>query len=99
MADRCRPRAGTKSLFQGLVGGIVEALLSERLAAKNTQQRRGVVLVLHALREFNHVIPALGLRVELSERDRRVGRRLELLDDIDRAGNVSLVLLELGERE
>ena len=70
------------------MGGIVEALLAEGLAAEDAQERGSVVLVLHPLGQLDHVVPAAGLGVELGERDRGVGGRLELLDDVDRAGEV-----------
>jgi hypothetical protein len=49
------------------VGGVVEALLAKGLVAENAQERRGVILVLHPLGELDHVVPALGLGIELCE--------------------------------
>ena len=71
----------------------MEALLPEGMATEDAQQRGGVVLVPHPLGELDHVVPAFGLGVELGERDRGVGRRLELLDDVDRAVEVAVSCL------
>ena len=69
MTDRRRPRPRAQCFFQCLVRGIVEALLAEGLAAADTQDCRGVVLVLHPLSQLDHIVPALGLGVQLGKRD------------------------------
>src|SRR5689334_7818404 len=81
------------------MGGVVEALRAECLAAVYAQKRGSVVLVLDAFGQLDQVVPARRLRIELGERYGRVGRRLELLDDVDRALDVAAVLLQLGERQ
>jgi hypothetical protein len=81
------------------VRGIVEPLLAESLAAEDAEERRCVVLVLHSFGELDHIAPALGLSVQLGERDGRIRGRLELLDDADRTLEVAVVLLQLSERE
>jgi hypothetical protein len=63
------------------------------------KQRRRVILVPHPLGQLDHVVPALGLGVELRERDSRVGRRLKLLDNVDCSTEVAVVLLQLRERK
>ena len=98
-SDRRCPRTGAQRLLESLVRGLVEPLLPERLTAEHAQERGRVVLVLHPHGQLDHLVPPPGLGVELGERDGRVGVRLELLDDIDRASEVVMLLLRLGQRE
>ena len=81
------------------MGGVVESLLAECLAAKYAQQSGSVIFVLDAFGQLDQLVPASGLGIELGERNGRVGRRLELLDDVNRAFDVTVLLLQLGERQ
>jgi hypothetical protein len=58
-----------------------------------------VILVCRSLGERDDVVEATGAQVELCEGDGGAGRGLELLDDVDRALEVLLVLTKLSERD